>query len=226
MRDVTLLSSPQHAHAPTINRALRLIAAPGSQTRMTPAAVTSSAATIMFRPRCSRNSVAASTTVATSSMFNSSDAVAAGVSTRPAVNNTGPIAPPATIATASAATWRRSAPTVGRWAIHHGDTANAAPRYNSPASVNGRMSSARIDAAGVDAPNSTAARAQLRTPDRVTEPDRIGKPLPGLASRRAHRSAEPTPTEGLLSGPPRRAPSGHNAVPGHCRETVAWNSKA
>ena len=138
MREVTLLSSPQQAHAPTINRALRLVVAPGSQTRMTPAAVTSSAAAIMFRPRCSRNSVAASTTVVASSMFNSSDAVAAGVSTSPAVNNAGPIAPPATIATANAPSSRRSAPIVGRWAIHHGETANAAPRYNSPASINGR----------------------------------------------------------------------------------------
>ena len=106
--------------------------------------------------------------MATSSMFNSSDAVAAGVSTRPAVNNAGPTAPPATIANANRLQFRCSAPTVGRWAIHHGDTANAAPRYSSPANVSGLMSSARIDAAGVDAPNSNAARAQLRTPDRVT----------------------------------------------------------
>ena len=65
MPDVTLLSRPQHAHAATINKAWRLIVAPGSHTNNRPANVTSDAATIMFRPRCSRNNVAARITVAT-----------------------------------------------------------------------------------------------------------------------------------------------------------------
>ena len=114
--------------------------------------------------------MAASTTVATSSRFNSSDAVAAGVSTSPAVSRAGPIAPPATIANATRRQSRRSADTSGRPDSPDGATASAAPRYSSPANANGSTSCASTEAAGVDAPNSRAANRQLQTPDRDTPP--------------------------------------------------------
>ena len=180
--DVTLLSSPQQAHAPMMNSAPTLTDAPGSHTSSTPAPVTSSAAAIMLPPRCSRNSVAASTTVATNSMLSNSDAVAAGVSTSPAVSKAGPIAPPATIATANGRQSRRRASRSGRRAIHHGDTAIAAPRYSSPARTSGFMSSAMTDAAGVEAPKSTAASAQFRTPDLVTAATATLRPICRSAS--------------------------------------------
>jgi hypothetical protein len=63
---------------------------------------------------------------------------------------------------------RRSAALVGRRVIHHGDTAKAAPRYSRPASTSGLMCSAITDAAGVEAPNNSAASAQFRTPDLLT----------------------------------------------------------
>ena len=124
----------------------------------------------MLRPRCSRNSVAASTTVATNSMFKSNEAVAAGVSTRPAVSSAGPTAPPATIATPTVANHAAMRHPRDDRAIHHGDIAIAAPRYSRPARTSGFMSSAMTEAAGVEAPNSKAASAQLRTPERVMRP--------------------------------------------------------
>ena len=122
------MSIPHATHAPTISSDERFTVVPGSHTSRAPAAVTRAAAVIMLRPRCSRNNVAASTTVATSSRFNSNDAVAAGVSTSPAISRAGPIAPPATIATATSCQSRRSATTSGRSATHQGATASAAPR--------------------------------------------------------------------------------------------------
>ena len=127
MREVTLLSSPQHAHAPTMSSDRHPAVAPGSHTSSVAAIVTNAAATIMFRPRYSRKTVAASTTVNTNSMFSSSDAEAADVPTRPAVNSAGPTAPPAMMAVASRPRSRRSASRDGRDRTHHGVTASAAP---------------------------------------------------------------------------------------------------
>ena len=80
------------------------------------------------RPMCSRKNTAASTVVAASSTFNSSDAVAAGVRCRPAASNNGPSRPPAITAIASRRPlrpipWRGSGVETSR-----GATAAAAPR--------------------------------------------------------------------------------------------------
>jgi len=75
--------------------------APGCQTSMTPATPTRVAAPRSLAPRCSRNRVAASAMVATSSKFNRSDAVAAEVRANPATRSAGPSAPPNTTATAN-----------------------------------------------------------------------------------------------------------------------------
>lgn len=96
---VTPLSNPQARQAPAMKSAPVLTSAPGCQPSTAPAAVTSSAPMITRRPRCSRKIVAARATVAASSRFNKIDALAAEVLARPATNNAGPIAPPATTAT-------------------------------------------------------------------------------------------------------------------------------
>lgn len=85
---------PDDEQAPTSN------ATPGCLTSRTPATPMRPAASTSRRPRCSRNTSAAIVRVATSSKFNRSDPVAAGMRARPATRSTGPSAPPHTTAVA------------------------------------------------------------------------------------------------------------------------------
>ena len=169
IRDVTLLSSPQQAHAPTINSAPRLTVAPGSHTSSTPAAVTSSAAAIMLPPEVLAEQRRGE--------HDRGDQLHVQQQRRRRCRGVHETCGQQrrTDRAARDDRHRQRSPVTraahrpsGRRAIHHGETAIAAPRYSSPASTSGFMSSAMTDAAGVDAPNSTAASAQLRTPDRVT----------------------------------------------------------
>ena len=78
-RAVTALSNPQQQHAPTIRSAPSRSSGAPDQANTAPAATTKVMPTMTRRPRCSRNATAAIAAVATTSRFNNSDAVAAGV---------------------------------------------------------------------------------------------------------------------------------------------------
>ena len=102
-------------------------------------------------------------TVATSSRFNSSDTVEAGVRSSASTSNTGATPPPratAVISRMRCERWTRRA----RPRLTNGATPMAAPRYSSPASDIAPMSSTRNFVAAVDVPNSTAAAAHHHHP--------------------------------------------------------------
>ncbi len=158
------LSIAQHAQAPAISSAPMRRSVLADHARTTPPATTASVPVTTRRPRCSPNSKPASTTVKPNSRFSSSDALAAEVRVSPAASNTGAMAPPTTTATASRLPPRRNVGADGGSRTTIGMTAMAAPRYSRPARVKALMSSASRDAAGADAPNSTAAAVQSSTP--------------------------------------------------------------
>src|SRR4029453_16275392 len=97
---------------------------------------------------------------ATGPRFNNSDAVAAGVRASPATRSAGATAPPTRTATVKGRHDRWIAARRGGLAATHGSTAIAAPMYRRPARTSVGTSPARSDAAGVDAPKSTAAARQ------------------------------------------------------------------
>ena len=173
-------------------------ATPGSHVSRPAAIVISAALTSSRPPRCSRNSTAASTTVAASSVLSRIEAVAALVRASPATSSAGPTAPPASTATAAGRHSAISARRVGGRVSTDGSTASAAPTYSRPANVNDGIEPASSEAAGAVAPNSTAASRQRTTPVRFTPPvcqvrsARLGarrRQPPGLGWLRRRRSS-------------------------------------
>ena len=124
---VTQLSRPHATHAAMISTAPTSTAAPGPQVSRTPATVINTTLDNSRRPMRSPKNNAASTTVATSSVFSRIDAVAASVLASPATSNSGPIAPPATTATAAGRHSATSACRFGGFRTTDGVTAAAAP---------------------------------------------------------------------------------------------------
>jgi len=122
------LSRPHATQAAITSNAPTSSDAPASHTSNAPATTTTVDPITTFLPICSRNTRAASTTVATSSVLSRIDADAALVRASPAINNTGPTAPPATTATSAGRHCARSARRLGGAARRAGAVAAAAPR--------------------------------------------------------------------------------------------------
>ena len=160
---VIALSTPQHTHAAITNSAPISRPAPAMPVNTSPPAHTIEIPSQARRPICSRKKSLPTHAVAINSKFKSNDTVDAEARCNPVISKTGAMPPPtSTVKTRSVRCFRFVVRRCSR--TRSGATAIAAPRYNSPARINGPASPTRSFVAGVAKPKQTAANPHNHQP--------------------------------------------------------------